>query len=255
MLWAWSGWSWWAGVAVVAGLIVVRLALGLVPPEWRGPTSRWAFAALAVFVAVWVAMLAPGAAGGVAAGVAVLVAVAQTWRAWPPLVAWLAAGTGVALVAGFAVAAWINDRTEAGRERANESERHEYQVAQLRPTQPLAVLHAVVKAVHDDDPDLVCFLFTDAAEHAFAAEVDAGDCPEAVHIRHRQITGPGYGNASTSTGITYGKPATVSGCEMRVMTGILEYASPPGPYIGRMTLETDPRYPGTGYEITRYEAC
>lgn len=81
------------------------------------------------------------------------------------------------------------------------------------------------------------------------------DCAEAVHTRHEQITGPGYGNASTSTGITYGTPVAVSGCDMQVMTGILEYAPPPGPYIGRMILETDPRYPSSGYEITHYEAC
>jgi hypothetical protein len=92
------------------------------------------------------------------------------------------------------------------RDRANEAQRHEYQVAELRPTQPLAVLHAVVKAVHDDDPELVCFLFTDAAEQAFADEVGAGDCAEAVHARHRQITGPGYGNASTSSGSPTARP-------------------------------------------------
>lgn len=255
VLWAWSGWSWWAGAAVVAGLVVVRLALGLVPPEWRGPGSRWALAVLAAFVAVWVATLAPGPAGGVAAGVAVLVAVTQTWRAWPRGVAWAAAGTGAALVVGFAAAAWVADQAAEDREQAEDRERHEYQVAELRPTQPLAVLHLVVKAVHEDDPNLVCFLFTPAAERSFAAEVGAANCTEAVHTRHEQITGPGYGNASASTGITYGSPASVSGCDMQVQTGILEYAPPPGPYIGTMTLERDPRYPGTGYEITRYEPC
>jgi hypothetical protein len=255
VLWAWSGWSWWAGAAVIAGLVVVRLALGLVPTDWRGPASRWALAALAAFVAVWVATLAPGPASGVAAGVAVLVAVAQTWRAWPSSFSWAAVGAGAALVAGFAFAAWIGAQDEAGRERAAEQARHEYQVAQLRPTQPLAVLHAVVKAVHEDDPALVCFLFTDAAERAFAAEFDATDCTEAVHTRHEQLTGPGYGNA-TSTDVTYGRPtAAVSGCDMYITTGILESGPPPGPAIGRMELAVDPAYPGTGYEITEYEPC
>jgi hypothetical protein len=46
VLWAFSGWTWWAPVVLVGGLIVVRLALGLFPPQWRqwgqqlGPWSR-----------------------------------------------------------------------------------------------------------------------------------------------------------------------------------------------------------------------
>lgn len=159
-----------------------------------------------------------------------------------------------ALVVGFAVAAWLEDRAADDRERAADRERHEYQVAEMRPTQPLAVLHVVVKSIHEDDPALVCFLFTDTAEKAFAEEVGAADCTEAVHTRHQQITGPGYGNAS-SDDVTYGEDAAVSGCAMVVSTGILEYAPPPGPYIGRMDLATDPRFPGTGYMIEQYTPC
>lgn len=234
--------------------MVVRLALGLVPPEWRSAGSRWAVVLLAAVVAVWVATLAPGPALGVAAGVAVLVAVVQLWHRVPSWTRWTAAGIGTALVAGFVVAAVVIEQAEAGRERVDEEQRHEHQVAELRPETPLAVLHILVKAIHEDDPALICFVFTDQARREFAAEANASTCDEAIHELHSQITGKGYGN-STTTEVTYGDPATVSGCAMYVTTGILERAVPPGPRLGHMRLERDPRYPSGGYQITAYEPC
>lgn len=44
------------------------------------------------------------------------------------------------LVVGFVAAAWISDQAAAGRERPDEHERHDYQVAEFRPIQ-LAVVH------------------------------------------------------------------------------------------------------------------
>ena len=58
------------------------------------------------------------------------------------------------LAAGFAVAAWVGWLADADERAAEEHDRHEYQVAQLRPERPLAVLHAIVKASHEDDPML-----------------------------------------------------------------------------------------------------
>lgn len=130
----------------------------------------------------------------------------------------------------------------------------------MRPDSPLAVLHLMVKAVHENDPALVCFhMFTPDAEAAFARAVGADGCESAVQALHDQITGKGYGNATTSSREVVResdeRPASVSGCRMYVVDGPLSYREPPGPRLGVFRLARDPRFPDTGYQITGYTPC
>jgi hypothetical protein len=78
----------------------------------------------------------------------------------------------------------------------------------------MAVL--VVKAVHENDPTLVCFMFTHDGERTFSEAADTTTCPATINALHERIAGKGYGNATVApdkiTRETDERPATVSGC-------------------------------------------
>jgi hypothetical protein len=151
----------------------------------------------------------------------------------PPWAQWTAVGVSVALAVTCGLVAWLSWRADQERNEANERAAHEFRVAEKRPDQPLAVLHLVVKAVHDDDPALVCFVFTPDAEREFAEAAGTTNCPAAITALHEKITGKGYGNATAGpdeiTREIRERPATVSGCRMYIVDGPLEYSDPPGP--------------------------
>lgn len=64
-----------------------------------------------------------------------------------------------------------------------------------------------------------------------------------VRVRH---DGPLCGFMPRYAGLGALRCGRRAGSPLFVATGILEYGPPPGPYIGRMELATDPDYPGTG---------
>jgi hypothetical protein len=259
VLWIWSDRTWWVLVPLIGGLIVARLLIGLFPPHWRDWASGLALAVIAVLVAWSLLQFTPPVALGVAVGVGGLVCVAQLRALMPPWARWTAVGVSVALAATCGLVAWLSWRADQARREANERAEHEFRVAEMRPDQPLAVLHLVVKAVHDNDPVLVCFVFTPEAEREFAEAADTTTCPATINVLHEKITGKGYGNATAGpdeiTRETRDRPATVSGCRMYIVDGPLEYRDPPGPMLGTFRLERDPRFPNSGYLITRYTPC
>lgn len=257
VLWAWSDWTWWVLLPLVVALVLFRLALGLVPRARRDCAGRWAAVAVAVVVAVYLASQVPVSGLGVAAGVGGLVCAAQLGTTRPGWVRWAAVAVSAVLVAGCGLAAWLTWLGDRDRRAADERTARDYRVAEMRPDQPLAVLHHIVKAIHYDDPLLVCFLFTDNGERDLADAVHATSCEAAISTLHNQITGRGYGNATT-TDITReqgGQPASVSGCRMYVVDGPLEHQAPPGPRLGTFRLERDSRFPNSGYLITSYTPC
>lgn len=260
VLWAWSDWDLWALALLIGGLVVARLVVGLVPSTWRDWVSARAAVVLAVVVVGWLVRLVPWTGVGVAVGVGGLVAVWQLRKALPPRPRWALVGLCAALLAVCGVSAawmWAADRE---RREANERAEREYRVADMRPPTPLAVLHLMVKAVHENDANLVCHhMFTPDAEREFVGAVDAQDCPGAVAALHDQITGKGYGNSTAPprdvTRESDGKPASVSGCAMYVVDGPLSYRDSPGPRLGVFRLARDPRFPDTGYQVTGYTTC
>lgn len=259
VLWAWSGWTWWVLVPLIVGLVVARLVIGLFPMEWRDWASGLAGTVIAGLVAVWLLSFTPFVALGVAVGVGGVVCAAQLRTVLPRWAGWTTAGVSAALALGCALAAWLTWLDVQERREADERAEQEYRHAELRPDKPLAVLHQVVKAIHDNDSTLVCALFTKEAERQFAAEAGTDTCPTAISALHEQITGKGYGNATAEPDDVNleepGKPASVSGCDMYVVDGPLEYTEPPGPALGTFRLVRDPKYPNSGYLITHYIPC
>jgi hypothetical protein len=107
-----------------------------------------------------------------------------------------AVGLSAALGLTCGLVAWLSWRADQERQAADERARHEYTVAELRPDRPLELLHLVVKAIHENDPALVCFVSTPEAEREFAEAAGTTDCPTAITALHGKITGKGYGNAT-----------------------------------------------------------
>jgi hypothetical protein len=185
--------------------------------------------------------------------------VAQLRAVLTPWAQWTAVGLSAALALTCGLVTWLSWRADQERREADERARHEYTVAEMRPDKPLAVLHLVVKAVHENDPALVCFVFTAEAEREFAEAAGTTSCPAAITALYSRITGKGYGNATADaddvTHETNNRPATVSGCRMYIVDGPGEYRDPPGPELGTLRLERDPGFPTSGYLITGYTRC
>lgn len=260
VLWAWSDWDLWVLVPVLVVMVAARLLVGLVPLTWRDWVSTRALVVVVVVPVVWLVRLVPWPGVGVAVGVGGLVAVWQLRVVLPVGPRWAAVGVSAALVAVCGVVAVWSWSEARERREANERAEREFRVADMRPATPLAVLHLMVKAVHEADPALVCFhMFTPEAERQFARAVGAEGCASAVAVLHGQITGAGYGNATTSgrdaVAESGGRAASVSGCRMYVVDGPLSYREPPGPRLGVFRLARDPRFPDTGYQVTGYTPC
>lgn len=259
MLWIWSDWTLWVLAPLVGGLLVSRAVLWVFPKAWEETAKGVSLALVAALVIVWLLTFIPPVALGVAVGAGGLVCVAQLRAILPTWAQWTAIGLSAALGVTCGLVAWLSWRADQERQAADERARHEYTVAEMRPDTPLAVLHLVVKAIHENDPALVCFVFTPEAEREFAQAAGTTDCPTAITALHGQITGKGYGNATADPDEvheeTKDRPATVSGCRMYIVEGPLEYRDPPGPALGTFRLERDPRFPTSGYRITRYTPC
>lgn len=260
VLWAFSGWTWWAAVPLIGGLIVVRLPLALFPPLWRPWASQWGVVALALFVVLWLTTLVSARALGVAAGVAGLV---LTWYLrtvlQPRWLPWAAAGLATALVLGCGLAEWLVWRAEAEQRAQDAQVAHEYQVAKLRPDSPVKALNWMLRDLAYDDSRNVCWLFTDRGRRQFAAAVGAPSCEAAVHQLHDQIDPERrglYGDATVPTEDvtqTDHGAAYLTACRMYVLDGF-EHAAPPGPALGTLTLEPDPQY-DFALLITGYAPC
>lgn len=259
VLWAWSDWTLWVLVPLIGGLAVARLVLGFFPPHWRNWGTGLVLTGIAVAVVWCLHQFTSPLALGVAVGAGGFVCVAQLRALMPSWAQWTAAGVSVVLAATCGLVAWLSSRADQERREAAERAEHEFRVAEMRPDQPLAILHLVVKAIHENDPMLVCFMFTPAAEREFAEAADTDTCPAAIAALHERITGKGYGNATAGpdevTRETDERPATVSGCRMYIVAGPLEYREPPGPALGTFRLERDPHFPNSGYLITGYTPC
>lgn len=259
VLWAWSDWTLWVLVPLIGGLAVARLVLGFFPPHWRNWGTGLVLTGMAVVVVLCLRQFTSPLALGVAIGIGGFVCVAQLRALMPSWAQWTAAGVSVVLAATCGLVAWLSSRADQERREAAERAEHEFRVAEMRPDQPLAMLHLVVKAIHENDPVLVCFVFTPDAEREFAEAADTDTCPAAITALHERITGKGYGNATVAPDEiireTDERPATVSGCRMYIVDGPLEYREPPGPTLGTFRLERDPRFPNSGYLITGYTRC
>ena len=259
VLWVWSDWTLWVLAPLLGGLVVAKVVLWWFPDQWEDTANGVALTLVAGLVIMWLLTFTPPVALGVAVGVGGLVCVAQLRAVLPPWAQWTAVGLSAALGVTCGLVAWLSWRADQERQAADERARHEYTVAELRPDRPLELLHLVVKAVHENDPALVCFVFTPEAEREFAETAGTTDCPTAITALHGQITGKGYGNATADPDEvneeTKDRPATVSGCRMYIVDGPLEYREPPGPELGTFRLERDPRFPNSGYLITRYTPC
>jgi hypothetical protein len=260
VLWIWSGFTWWVAAPLFGGFLVAKAVLWFFPNQWEDTANGVALTLVAGLVIVWLLTFTPTVALGVAVGVGGLVCVAQLRAVLPPWAQWTAVGLSAVLAITCGLMAWLSWRADQERQAADERARHEYTVAELRPDRPLELLHLVVKAIHSNDPALVCFVFTPEAEREFAEEeTGTTTCPAAINALHGRITGKGYGNATADPDEvneeTKDRPATVSGCRMYIVEGPLEYREPPGPELGTFRLERDPRFPNSGYRITRYTPC
>jgi hypothetical protein len=259
VLWAWSKFTWWIIIPLVGGLLIAHLLIPIFPKHWRDGASRFARVLIVVLVAIFLLRFTPAVAWGVAIGAGCLVCVFQLRTVLPPWAQWTAVGLSVALAVTCGLVAWLSLRADEARREAAERADHEYRVAEMRPDQPLGMFHLVVKAIHENDPMLACFVFTPDGEREFAEAAHAEDCPAAIAALHEQITGKGYGNATVApdeiTHETGSRPATVAGCRMYIVDGPLEYRQPPGPMLGTFRLAHDPRFPTSGYLITGYTPC
>lgn len=259
VLWIWSDFTLWIIAPLFGGLLLAHLLIPLFPQQWREGASGLARAVIAVLTAVWLFRFTSPLAWGVAVGVGCLVCVVQLHAVLPPWAQWTAVGLSVALVATCGLVAWLSSRADQARREAAERAEREFRIAEMRPDQPLAMFHLVVKAIHENDPALVCFMFTPDGEREFAEAARADTCPAAISALHDRITGKGYGNATVApdeiSRETDERPATVSGCRMYIVDGPLEYREPPGPMMGTFRLERDSRFPTSGYLITGRTPC
>lgn len=82
---------------------------------------------------------------GIAVGVGCLVCVAQLRAVLPP---W-AVGVSVTWAVTCGLVAWLSARADQARREAAERADREFRVAEMRPDQPLAMFHLVVKAIHE----------------------------------------------------------------------------------------------------------
>lgn len=261
VLWALSGWTWWVVVPVVGGLVVVRLALGLFPREWRPWASRWATVALVGAVVLWLVTLVTTAALGVAVGAAGAAAGLQLRGRHPRLaLRWAAVGVSAAVALGSGVAIWMDWRAQEARQEANERQAHEHQLAQMRPDTPSDAFVRLAEAIATGSPFWACFHATERGRTEFAAGAGVSTCEDAVRSLHERVeTGRRglYGGASLPPGavvaVDEGQTVYVTACEMYVLDGF-DHAAPPGPALGTLTLERD-REHGFGYWMTGYTPC
>ena len=97
----------------------------------------------------------------------------------------------------------------------------------------------------------VCSLFSPAAATAFAAAFAARDCDTASTALAAQVTDRRRYRSPRSAPTTPGPRPVVDACSLRWPA--LGNPGPPGPQIGRLTLE---RPPGSaGYWVTGYQRC
>lgn len=260
VLWGFSGWVWWILLPLLVGGMVVRLLVWLFFEPWRDWAGPAVLAAVVVFMMGWTSVRAVLVAFGVIFLVFAwhLRMSSPKWLRWIPLVLGLAGVLGGG-IAEFVV--WANSR--AAYEQA-ERDQHDLAVAKMRQNSGIGMMHALIRAVSEDDPRWGCWMFTPAAAAEFAAVHGAPDCAAAFHRLHAQITDPrAYANAnvpfSDSSDNRGGADepgiVRVSGCNIYSPVGILDEGPPGGPKLGQLRLEKDPRFPSGGYLITGYTRC
>jgi hypothetical protein len=151
VLWIWADRPWSIAIPLVGGLLLAHLLIPIFPQHWRDGASGLARVAIAVLAAGWLFQLTTALAWGVAVGVGCLVCVTQLRAVLPPWAQWTAGGVGRHVWTGGMA---IRTRRPARREAAEREDR-EFRVAEMRPDQPLAMFHLVIKAIHENDPALM----------------------------------------------------------------------------------------------------
>lgn len=130
-------------------------------------------------------------------------------------------------------------------------------VPSMLPVYPPSVPAMVARRIADGSTYL-CAYFTPAARAQFAQAARAADCETAVtELRTRVTDARRYANPDSGT--TTATPAaggrvTVDGCALTWTILGQPHATPPGPRIGRLTLEHPPGDPN-GYLIAGYAPC
>jgi hypothetical protein len=257
-LWAFSGWTWWVLAVLVGGLIVVRLALGLFPEQWRRWAGNWAVVGLAAAVTLWLVTWTSLLQLGVAVGVAGATATVQLrpQRSW---VRWTAAGVSVCLAAGCGLALWLAWRADEQRREASEREDRDYRVADMRPDNPTRMFQQLATDLAAGDVFWVCWLFDDAGRQAFTKAAHADSCEDAVRDWHARIESGRrgvYGGATVpAEAIVTAEDDTVyvDGCQAYALDKF-DHVPLPGPRLGQLTLRLDPEF-GVGYLVTGYTPC
>lgn len=259
LLFAFSGWYWWALLWGLIPLVVVSLpgVRRLVDESWGLIVGLFVVAlSLADRVEGSLWWLALSLAAGAVAG-SVMRRRRRGWRRWVPLSVLGLALVGV-LVSGLA---WWSGKAARDAEAARQAELfHEQQVAKLRPRSPRAVAYALVEAVGQpkERAERTCIVFSDAAARQFAASVGAPDCVSAFEQLNRQITDwyayvnelwVPYDAVEQHAGSGF---AQLDACRLEwgnVLSGEVANA---GPQLGRMDMVQ--QY-GEGYLVTRFEPC
>jgi hypothetical protein len=256
VLWWFANWTIWVLLPLIGGLILVRLAMPLFPPAWRG----WAGPALALVLVLFLMTETTVTASLVAFGVVVLLIAFGLRMASPTWARWVALGVAVAMIGGGGIAefvSWANNRslaTQADRDR------RDLEIATTRPSSSIGALHLLVDAIVGNDPARGCWLFSPSGAADFASVVGGADCPAAVHTLHGQLTGPPAAYFDVRVPYDDATPtddsgvARVSACNM--FTRVAGDEVPvPGLGLGQLRLEKDPRFPSGGYLITGYTRC
>ncbi len=256
VLWWFTDWTIWVLLPLIGGLILVRLAMPLFPPAWRG----WAGPALALVIVLFLMTMTTATASLVAFGLVVLLIAWGLRMASPTWARWVALGVAVAMMLGGGIAefvTWANNRSLSAQA---DRDRRDMEIASTRPSSSIGALHLLVDGIAGDDAARACWLFSPPGAADFAGVVGAADCPAAIRTLHGQLTGPTSAyfdvrvpyDDSTPTDAT--GVARVSACNM--FTRVAGDEVPvPGLVLGQLRLEKDPRFPSGGYLITGYTRC
>lgn len=244
-LWSLGGFTVWIFAALVAALIVVRLAQPLLPRAVQPYGVLLIPAAVFAFGWWWVDSWW---ARGIGFTVALVVALLRTWRTWKPL------SVAAALLVGVSVGYGIeNNRADSQLPSAQD---HEFNVSTLRFREPRLFAQGLNSAVLVGDEWGVCFMFSDDARPKFTASIPgATSCEDAVRRMREQVRDPrkyefpGWDSEALQVN---GKTATFDLCQVYwgdIFSGV---AHDVGPKFGRLSLANPI---GPGWVITDYEPC